>query len=124
MPTGSDESFKLVDGLSAERVLNRVSLADQFDRIRRDVDQSNTFDNLDDINRQAQEVILSGRARKAFDLSDEDPKLRELYGPGWGEQALLARRFVEAGVLRNLEHRLLGRPREHQGPPGRQAAAT
>ncbi|MCA9118625.1 MAG: DUF1501 domain-containing protein [Planctomycetaceae bacterium] len=98
LPTGSDESFKLVDGLSAERVLNRVSLADQFDRIRRDVDQSNTFDNLDDINRQAQEVILSGRARKAFDLSDEDPKLRELYGPGWGEQALLARRFVEAGV--------------------------
>ncbi|HRX82939.1 MAG TPA: DUF1501 domain-containing protein, partial [Pirellulaceae bacterium] len=98
LPTGSDESFKLVDGLSADRVLNRVSLADQFDRIRRDVDEGNTFDNLDDINRQAQEVILSGRARKAFDLSDEDPKLRELYGPGWGEQALLARRFIQAGV--------------------------
>lgn len=98
LPTGSDKSFSLVDGLSADRVVNRVSLADQFDRIRRDVDQGNTFDNLDDINRQAQEVILSGRARKAFDLSDEDPKLKELYGPGWGEQALLARRFVEAGV--------------------------
>jgi len=98
LPAGSDKSFTLVDGLSADRVLNRVSLADQFDRIRRDVDHGKTFDNLDDINRQAQEVILSGRARKAFDLSDEDPKLRERYGPGWGEQALLARRFVEAGV--------------------------
>lgn len=98
LPSGSDKSFTLVDGLSEHRVLNRVSLADQFDRIRRDVDQGSTFDNLDDINRQAQEVILSGNARKAFDLSDEDPKLRELYGPGWGEQALLARRFVEAGV--------------------------
>lgn len=98
LPSGSDKSFTLVDGLSEDRVLNRVSLADQFDRIRRDVDHGSTFDNLDDINRQAQEVILSGNARKAFDLSDEDPKLRELYGPGWGEQALLARRFVEAGV--------------------------
>ncbi len=98
LPSGSDKSFTLVDGLSEDRVLNRVSLADQFDRIRRDVDQGSTFDNLDDINRQAQEVILSGNARKAFDLSDEDPKLRELYGPGWGEQALLARRFVQAGV--------------------------
>ncbi|MBC8351005.1 MAG: DUF1501 domain-containing protein [Planctomycetes bacterium] len=98
LPTGSDKSFSLVDGLTADRVLNRVSLAGQFDRLRRDVDQKNEFDNLDDISRQAQEVILSGRARKAFDLDDEDPKLRELYGPGWGEQALLARRFVEAGV--------------------------
>lgn len=98
LPTGSDKSFSLVDGLSADRVMNRVSLAEQFDRLRRDVDQANVFDNLDDISRQAQEVILSGRARKAFDLDDEDPKLREAYGPGWGEQALLARRFVEAGV--------------------------
>ncbi len=98
LPTGSDKSFSLVDGLSADRVINRVSLAEQFDRLRRDVDQANAFDNLDDISRQAQEVVLSGRARKAFDLEDEDPKLRELYGPGWGEQALLARRFVEAGV--------------------------
>ena len=98
LPTGSDKSFKLVDGLNEERVINRLSLATQFDRLRRDIDQNNTFDNLDDINSQAQEVILSGRARKAFDLSAEDPKLRELYGAGWGEQALLARRFIEAGV--------------------------
>ena len=98
MPTGSDKSFQLVDGLDADRVINRVSLASQFDRLRRDVDHDKTFDSLDDINRQAQEVILSGRARRAFDLSEEDPKLVEAYGPGWGEQALLARRFVEAGV--------------------------
>ncbi len=85
-----------MDGLSEDRVLNRLSLADQFDRIRRDVDQGNTFDNLDDINRQAQEVILSGNARKAFDLSGEDPKLRERYGPGWGEQASARRSSKQA----------------------------
>ena len=47
---------------------------------------------------QAQEMLLTGRARDAFNLDEEDPKLREQYGPGWGEQALLARRLIEAGA--------------------------
>ena len=98
LPTGSDRSFKLVDGLTQERLVNRVSLMKQFDTIRKEVDRNGTFNNLDAINREAQEIILSGRARAAFDVSKEDPKLRERYGPGWGEQALLARRFIEAGV--------------------------
>lgn len=98
LPTGSDKSFSLTDGLSSDRLMNRLSLAQQFDRLRRDVDAKGVFENMDDINAQAQEMLLSGRARKAFNLDDEDPKLREKYGPGWGEQALLARRFVQAGV--------------------------
>ena len=98
LPTGSDKSFTLVDGLSKDRVMNRVSLLGQLDRLRREADTRSTFDNLDEMNRQAQEIVLSGRAREAFDLSKEDQKTREWYGPGWGEQALLARRLVEAGV--------------------------
>ena len=98
LPTGSDESFKLVEGLTAERVINRVSLLEQFDRLRRQIDDSPTFGQLDRMNQQAQEIVLSGRAREAFDLEQEDPKLREEYGKGWGEQALLARRLIEAGV--------------------------
>lgn len=98
LPTGSDDAFTLVDGLSADRVMNRVSLLDQFDSLRRKLDNSSTFAAMDDMNRQAQEIVLSGRARDAFDLELEDPKIREMYGPGWGEQALLARRLVEAGV--------------------------
>ena len=98
LPTGSDKSFSLVDGLSESRVMNRVSLLNQFDRLRRDVDSTGTFASMDDMNDQARDILLSGRARKAFDLSQEDPKLVEAYGPGWGEQALLARRFIEAGV--------------------------
>lgn len=98
LPTSSDESFKLVDGLSAERVMDRVSLLDQFDVMRRKLDRGANFEQLDRMNQQAQEIVLSGRARDAFDLEQEDPKLREEYGPGWGEQALLARRLVEAGV--------------------------
>ena len=98
LPTGSDKSFSLVDGLTNDRVMNRVSLLNQFDRMRRQLDHSRTFENLDHMNQQAQDIILSGRARDAFDLEKEDPKIREQYGPGWGEQALLARRLVEAGV--------------------------
>jgi len=98
LPTGSDKSFQLTDGLSKDRLINRLSLMQQFDRLRRDVDASGTFDNMDDMSLQAQEMLLSGRAREAFNLEQEDAKTREAYGPGWGEQALLARRLVEAGV--------------------------
>lgn len=98
LPTGSDRSFQLTDGLTQDRLLNRLSLMQQFDRIRRDVDATGTFDNMDQMSSQAQEMLLSGRARAAFDLDKEDPKLREAYGSGWGEQALLARRLIEAGV--------------------------
>lgn len=98
LPTGSDKSFTLTDGLNSDRLMNRLSLMQQFDRLQRQVDSRGVFNNIDRINGQAQEMLLSGRAKRAFDLSKEDPKLREKYGPGWGEQALLARRFVEAGV--------------------------
>ena len=70
----------------------------KFDKLRRDVDNQGTFDHMDEMALQAQDILLSGTARKAFDLSDEDPTLVERYGEGWGEQALLARRFIEAGV--------------------------
>lgn len=98
LPSGSDKSFKLTDGLNSDRLMNRLSLANQLDRLHREVDSRGTFDNIDKINGQAREMLLSGRAKNAFNLDEEDPKLREKYGPGWGEQALLARRFIEAGV--------------------------
>jgi hypothetical protein len=98
LPTGSDQSFQLTDGLTQDRLINRLSLMRQFDRIRREVDATGTFDNMDEMNSQAQQMLLSGRAREAFNLDQEDPQLRDRYGPGWGEQALLARRLIEAGV--------------------------
>ena len=77
--------------------MNRVSLLNQLDVLRRRVDNS-TFDQLDAVEQQALDIILSGRTREAFDLDQEDAKTRERYGDGWGEQALLARRLIEAGV--------------------------
>jgi len=48
---------------------------------------------------QAYDLILSGRARKALDLSQEDAKTRDRYGRHtFGQSVLLARRLVEAGT--------------------------
>ena len=98
LPTGDHKSFTLVDGLNRDRLMNRVSLQVQFDNLRHRIDSNRTFDQFDSVDQQALDIVLSGSARAAFDLDREDPKMRERYGPGWGEQALLARRLVEAGV--------------------------
>ena len=98
LPTGDHKSFALVDGLSRDRMLNRVALQDQFDVLRRKLDTDATFEHIDSVDQQALDIVLSGEIRAAFELEREDQQTREAYGPGWGEQALLARRLIEAGV--------------------------
>ncbi|MBI5760165.1 MAG: CotH kinase family protein, partial [Planctomycetales bacterium] len=53
---------------------------------------------MDEFNRTAVEILMADKARRAFDLSDEDPRLVAAYGDEWGQNALVARRLVEAGV--------------------------
>jgi hypothetical protein len=49
--------------------------------------------------RHAFDVLLSGPARAAFELGQEDDSLRDLYGRNkFGQSLLLARRLVESGV--------------------------
>lgn len=98
LPSGDHKSFSMVDGLSEKRMLDRVALQKQLDTVRKQIDNNRTFDAMDAVNQQAVDIVLSGQVRKAFDVSKETPKLRERYGPGWGEQALLARRLIQAGV--------------------------
>src|SRR5262249_57043560 len=48
---------------------------------------------------KAFDLLLSQRAREAFDVSREQPALRQRYGRDlFGSSTLLARRLVEAGV--------------------------
>jgi hypothetical protein len=76
---------------------DRRSLLRSFDTTRRDVDRSGLMDGMDSFEAQAFDLIV-GKAREAFDVSKEDPKLRDRYGAGLGEKMLLARRLCEAGV--------------------------
>src|SRR4029077_17241216 len=53
----------------------------------------------DGFDQDAFSLVLGQAARRAFDLSTEDPRLRDRYSRHqWGQSALLARRLVEAGV--------------------------
>ena len=54
---------------------------------------------LDEYYQKAYNLLLSGKARNAFDLEQEKPEIREKYGrTTFGQGALLARRLVEAGT--------------------------
>jgi hypothetical protein len=86
-------------GLSVERLGHRRSLLKDLDDVRRVVDISGQIDSMNDFERQAYELVTRDEVRKAFDLSAEDPKLRDRYGRNtWGQSTLLARRLAEAGV--------------------------
>ncbi len=51
------------------------------------------------LEQQAVEMLMRQKAREAFDLTREPEKVRHRYGDHlWSQQALLARRLVEAGV--------------------------
>jgi hypothetical protein len=96
--TGAD-FFKLPEGLTPERLGNRRSLLAQLDALRAGFDRSGAQDGLDRFDRQAIEMLVGRRARDAFDLDREPEASRERYGKHlWCQQALLARRLVEAGV--------------------------
>ncbi|HYH67770.1 MAG TPA: DUF1501 domain-containing protein [Urbifossiella sp.] len=78
---------------------DRLNLLARFDAMRRDTDTSGALDAMDVHRRRAVEVLTTDAARRAFDLSLEDPRTRDRYGDsGFGREALLARRLVEAGV--------------------------
>jgi uncharacterized protein (DUF1501 family) len=54
---------------------------------------------MDHHRRQALQIVLSGKAQRAFRLDLEPDRVRDAYGRhSLGERALLARRLVEAGV--------------------------
>ncbi len=92
-------NLSLPNGIDVSRLDDRRNLMKVFDQARSDVDNSGLMDGLDRFDQQAYELITSDRARKAFDLSTEDPKTRDRYvRHQWGQSALVARRLVEAGV--------------------------
>jgi hypothetical protein len=98
------ESFGLPDlkpvvGLDLGRLDDRLRLKREFELLNRRLEKA-----IDDVgrgerNRQAFELLSSGSAATAFDLSREEDRVRDRYGRNaWGQGALLCRRLIEAGV--------------------------
>jgi hypothetical protein len=91
--------FRLPLGLSEERIRERRTLLHDFDQLRNDLDASGVMEAMDRYGQQAVELIVGRRAQAAFDLSREPDRVRDRYGKHlWCQQALLARRLVEAGA--------------------------
>jgi uncharacterized protein (DUF1501 family) len=77
----------------------RVALKGSLDKIERGLDSSGLMSAVDGFEAQALNLLTSPEARKAFDLSKEADDVRDRYGRNaWGQQCLMARRLVEAGV--------------------------
>ena len=97
--TSKANLFDLAAGLNHERLLDRHTLRQDLDGLQRRLDQNSSLSALDAYQQQAYDLVLGGRAKQAFDLSEEPEATREHYGDHlWCQQALLARRLVEAGV--------------------------
>lgn len=91
--------FALPKGIAATRLADRTGLRQEFDRFRRDLDQRNTLERLDQNQQRAYQMVVSGKVQKAFDMKQEADATRDAYGRcSVGEKALLARRLVENGV--------------------------
>jgi hypothetical protein len=92
-------NLKPPGGLTLDRLEDRRHLLSQLDRLNHQRDLSGAMDGLDQFTAKAYEMITGPAARKAFDLSKEDPRLRDRYGRNqFGQGCLLARRLIEAGV--------------------------
>lgn len=109
-PTGDDmdmakmdrikvDDLLLRDELSASRMERRATLRETVAKGMTDIDQAVSKYDLDSYYGKALGLVLSGRAKEAFDLKKEDDKLREKYGKNtFGQCCLLARRLIEAGT--------------------------
>ena len=98
-----------LDGISLERLRDRVSLRSALDAFKRETDNSGVMEGLDTFHQQAVDLLTGGGVARALDISDEDPRVLERYGPNdpkfrrdgaprMVSNFLLARRLVEAGA--------------------------
>jgi hypothetical protein len=79
-------------GVSTGRMDRRREFVAQLDRFQKETEADPALD-------QAYRLVISPEAKKAFDLSEEKPAVRQAYGPRTiGQSCLLARRLIERGV--------------------------
>jgi hypothetical protein len=89
----------LTDSAEVRRLGRKSSLRQTLDTLDRGFDQAGELGALDEFETQAMTLLTNPATKEAFDLSKEDDRTRDRYGRNtWGQQLLLARRLVEAGV--------------------------
>jgi hypothetical protein len=85
--------------VSRRRLQGRHGLLDHLGRQARYLERTAAAQTLDPYYARAFDLISSAAAQRAFDISAEPSRIRDLYGRHvFGQSVLLARRLVEAGV--------------------------
>lgn len=98
-PSFSVPNIGLSDAAEVSRLGRRSRLRQKLDLLDRTFDRAGELAALDEFETQAMTLLTSTKTKEAFDLSREDDRTRDRYGRNaWGQQLLLARRLVEAGV--------------------------
>ncbi len=83
----------------AVRLQRRAALRDLINAQMPIINAAVENQQLDEYFSQALSLVVSGKAREAFDLNQEGDVLRDAYGRNaFGQSCLLARRLVEAGT--------------------------
>lgn len=109
-PEGDDMDLNKMDKINvsdlqlrpevfAVRLKRRAQLRDLINAQMPTINAAVENQQLDEYFDQALSLVVSGKAREAFDLSQESEMLREAYGRNtFGQSCLLARRLIEAGT--------------------------
>jgi hypothetical protein len=93
------EDLKLPPEVFGLRLQRRADLRSAIEKAMPEVEKAVEKFNLDDYYQKALNLIVSGRARNAFDLNQETDAMRDRYGRNtFGQSCLLARRLIEAGT--------------------------
>ena len=93
------DDLELRPELSSSRLERRARLRQLVNATMPEVDKAVAKHNLNQYYDQALNLVVSGKARNAFDLTQEPDAMRDRYGRNTFSQCcLLARRLVEAGT--------------------------
>ncbi|MEE2739597.1 MAG: DUF1501 domain-containing protein [Planctomycetota bacterium] len=93
------DDLKLRPEVSRKRISSRARLRESINAGLPAIEKAVAKYDLNEYYQQALSLVVSGRARDAFDLEKETEGLRERYGRNtFGQCCLLARRLIEAGT--------------------------
>src|SRR5437764_2133623 len=93
------QDLALPGGVDDKRFTTRKNMLEAVNEHFAKKEKSDNLDAMDTFYQRAYGLISSQKAREAFDINKEVPKLRDEYGRNAaGQRFLMARRLVEAGV--------------------------
>lgn len=94
----TEPALDLTLGVKSDRFRKRLVMLDQLER-QLAANGAAEYQELDHFRQMAADMLVSSPVKEAYDLEQEDPRLRAMYGDHMGGQGLLlARRLTEVGV--------------------------